>query len=246
MIGIYKIINNINGKIYVGQSIDIKERWKQHKYKAFNPNEKGYPSIIHVAFRKYGIENFSFEIIEECEIEELDNKECYWIRELNTLTPNGYNMLPGGQGTRALLKPRFCSICGKTISRDNKSGKCASCCQTKLFITKEALEEKLLEFKGNFTKIGDYFGLSDNAIRKKCKNYGLSSYSSDYKDKKEKVPIKKPVFQIDVETNEIIKKFNSIADAARELGVSRGSHITEVCKGKNKTAYGYKWKYVED
>ena len=90
MIGIYKIINNINGKIYVGQSIDIKERWKQHLYKAYNEKELGYNSAIHQAFRKYGYENFSFEIIEECEIEELDNKECYWIRELNTLTPNGY------------------------------------------------------------------------------------------------------------------------------------------------------------
>ena len=47
MIGIYKITNNINGKIYIGQSIDIKERWKQHLYKAYNKKEIGYNSAIH-------------------------------------------------------------------------------------------------------------------------------------------------------------------------------------------------------
>ena len=58
MIGIYKITNKINNKIYIGQSIDIKERWKQHFYKAYNKKESGYNSAIHQAFRKYGYENF--------------------------------------------------------------------------------------------------------------------------------------------------------------------------------------------
>lgn len=93
MVGIYKITNNKNRKIYVGQSIDINDRWKQHKYKAFNSKEKGYNSAIHLAFRKYGIENFSFEVIEKCQQDELDEKEQYWIKKLNSLSPNGYNIL---------------------------------------------------------------------------------------------------------------------------------------------------------
>lgn len=97
MTGIYKIVNKINGKIYVGQVKNIKERWKGHEYKAFNEKEKGYPSAIHAAFRKYGIENFSFEVIEECLSEELDIREAYWIKELNTMAPNGYNLTAGGQ-----------------------------------------------------------------------------------------------------------------------------------------------------
>ena len=45
MVGIYKITNNINGKAYVGQSINIKDRWKQHIYKAYNEKEIGYNSF---------------------------------------------------------------------------------------------------------------------------------------------------------------------------------------------------------
>lgn len=56
--------------------------------------------------------------------------------------------------------------------------------------------------------------------------------------------MKKAVFQIDSKTDEIIRKFESVAEAARTIGKAKGSHITEVCKGKYKTAYGYKWKYA--
>ena len=59
MIGIYKITNLINDKKYVGQSIHIDRRWKEHIYQNRN-------SAIHQAIEKYGIENFIFEIIEEC------------------------------------------------------------------------------------------------------------------------------------------------------------------------------------
>ena len=58
--GIYKIINKINNKIYIGQSINITERLKQHK-RSLNKYFK-YP--LYNAFRKYGIDNFEFIIIE--------------------------------------------------------------------------------------------------------------------------------------------------------------------------------------
>ena len=70
MKGIYKITNLINGNIYIGQSIDIENRFKTHKSRAFNENEREYEKPLYQAFRKYGLENFSFEIIEECEKEE--------------------------------------------------------------------------------------------------------------------------------------------------------------------------------
>ena len=246
MIGIYKITNNINNKIYVGQSIDIKERWKQHLYKAYNEKELGYNSAIHQAFRKYGYENFSFEIIELCNKEELDVKEIYWIKTLNSLAPIGYNILPGGQIYKASTRQLFCSKCGKEISKDNKSGLCRSCVQIKVPITKEELYEKLLENEGSFTKVGSFYGISDSAIRKKCKNFGLPYHSSDYKQgeqKKERKSYKRQVAQIDKNTKEIIHIYESIAEAARAVGASKGSHITEVCQGKLKTAYGFYWQY---
>lgn len=65
MIGIYKITNKINGKCYIGQSNDIERRWKEHKNSFSNPNVSDYESKKNRAFRKYGIENFDFQVLEE-------------------------------------------------------------------------------------------------------------------------------------------------------------------------------------
>ena len=124
MIGIYKITNLVNNKIYIGQSINIIERWKQHEYKAFNESEKAYNSAIHAAFRKYGLENFKLEVLEECSVDELDEKERYWIRKLDSLTPNGYNILVGGQQFR---KTRFCEKCNTLLPKSNITNLCEIC-----------------------------------------------------------------------------------------------------------------------
>lgn len=244
MIGIYKITNKINGKVYVGQSIDIEERWKQHEYKAFNINGNAYNSAIHQAFRKYGVENFEYQVIELCSVEELDAKEIYWIDKLDTLSPKGYNILPGGQKTRVSTRVLFCKKCGKEICKDNESGLCRSCVQIKTDISKEELYQALLDNKGNFTKVGAIYGISDNAIRKKCKTYGLPHLSSDYKPTKTKINQKKPVQSLDLVTGEVISTYESIADAARDLNLAKGSHITEACQGKIKSAYGFRWQYI--
>lgn len=92
MIGIYKITNLINKKIYIGQSVDIDKRLKRHKTTAFNKNSKCYEYPLYRSIRKYGLENFSFEIIEECKIEELEEKEKYYIQLYNSNDYNfGYN-----------------------------------------------------------------------------------------------------------------------------------------------------------
>ena len=97
MIGIYKITNNINGKVYVGQSKCIERRWCRHRNASFNPNGDEYDKPLYRAIRKNGLENFSFEVIEECLIDELDNKEKYWIQYYNSCNPNfGYNLVEGG------------------------------------------------------------------------------------------------------------------------------------------------------
>lgn len=93
--GIYKITNNINGKSYIGQSIDIENRWKQEKSRAFSLQASAYNNILSQAFRKYGIENFTFEIVETCKPEELNEKEIYYISKFNTYY-EGYNATTGG------------------------------------------------------------------------------------------------------------------------------------------------------
>lgn len=248
MIGIYKITNLKNHKIYIGQSIDIEERWKQHRWKAFNCNEVGYHSAIHCAMRKYGLDNFIYEVLEECGVEELDEKEKYWISQLNSIVPNGYNIMEGGQKIRREAPiPVFCTKCGKEISNQSQSGMCQSCVQLKCDITQEELYESLVQSKGNFALVGRKFGISDNAVRKRCQKFGLPFHSSDYKADEpiiQKSPYETPVRQIDPKTNEVIQVFRSANEAARSLGKNKGSHITEVCRGKGKTAHGYKWEYA--
>lgn len=92
MIGIYKITNKINNKSYIGQSVHIERRWVEHCM----PHTK---SQIANAIKEFGKENFLFEIIEECEIFELDEKENYWIKYFNTIVPNGYNVAENTEST---------------------------------------------------------------------------------------------------------------------------------------------------
>lgn len=107
MIGIYKITNKVNNKIYIGQSINIAERWREHRYRYNRVEETSYNYPLYRAFRKYTLDNFSFEIIEECTFEELDKRETYWIQYYNSILPNGYNQNYGGGGRIVYLKPVY-------------------------------------------------------------------------------------------------------------------------------------------
>lgn len=95
--GIYKITNIVNKKCYIGQSIDIENRWRQHKLQSSWRKQK--EKALYRAFIKYGLENFVFEIIEECKRKDLDRREIYWIKKYNSCKC-GYNMTKGGQGDR--------------------------------------------------------------------------------------------------------------------------------------------------
>ena len=90
---IYKIENLTNGKIYIGQSIHPYRRLIEHLYMARHHLDE---LPIHLALSKYKEENFSFTILEE-DIENYNEREAYWISYYNSISPNGYNILPGGQ-----------------------------------------------------------------------------------------------------------------------------------------------------
>lgn len=89
---IYVITNKLNGKQYVGQTIQkLSVRLSRHR----NDKRPG----ISQAIQKYGWENFSVEVLEECKSrEKLNEREIFWIAKLNTKTPNGYNLTTGGKG----------------------------------------------------------------------------------------------------------------------------------------------------
>ena len=81
--------------MYIGQSINIEKRWRGHKCELnHNRHRNGH---LQNAWNKYGEENFMFSVLEECQRNELDEKEIYWIDRRKTTTDDcGYNMQYGG------------------------------------------------------------------------------------------------------------------------------------------------------
>lgn len=103
MLYIYKFTNKITGKTYIGQTNDIEKRKRGHKSESFNPKANGYNLPFHAAIRKYGWENFEFEILEEIPDEfgreYLNEREIFFISYYKSLVDeNGYNLTKGGEG----------------------------------------------------------------------------------------------------------------------------------------------------
>ena len=90
---IYIIENLVDSKSYVGQTANPDFRWRKHRKASLDC------PYLHRAIRKHGRKQFNFSIIESCgPIDQANEKEAYWIKELDTLAPNGYNLKAGGLG----------------------------------------------------------------------------------------------------------------------------------------------------
>ena len=93
---IYKITNNINNKVYIGQTrYTLEFRWRQH----WNKKDNTY---FHNALHKYGKDAFTIEILEECDYKDLNSKEIFYIAKYDSFN-NGYNLTLGGDGNKRLL-----------------------------------------------------------------------------------------------------------------------------------------------
>jgi DNA-binding CsgD family transcriptional regulator len=95
---IYIIKNTVNDKVYVGQTkVSLKLRFQNHLSAARN----GKDYIIGKAIRKYGEDKFYIELLEECTVEELNEREKYWIAFFNSMdNRSGYNISTGGNVIR--------------------------------------------------------------------------------------------------------------------------------------------------
>jgi group I intron endonuclease len=99
MVGIYKITNLLTGEVYIGQSKDLERRKASHK----NPDPN---TIIGYNMLKIGIENFHFEVIEECSEDQLDEREDYYIQYYHSTDYGfGYNEIRGGINNRGESNP---------------------------------------------------------------------------------------------------------------------------------------------
>lgn len=97
--GVYRIVNTINKKQYIGSSININRRFRNHilslnRHKHCNP-------ILQSAWDKYGKDAFIFEVIEECDPNDTMDRETISILKYNSISPNGYNL------TNDARKPRL-------------------------------------------------------------------------------------------------------------------------------------------
>ena len=104
---IYKIVNQINGKIYIGQTIrSVSLRFKEHlKLATLEKNKK---SLLYKAIVKYGKENFIVQTVEECDNNALDEREKYWISFYNSFLGDGYNATSGGEGGVRVNYEKIC------------------------------------------------------------------------------------------------------------------------------------------
>ena len=268
MIGIYKITNTVNGKIYVGQSIDIARRWEDHI------NKKGQNSLISQAIKKYGFKAFTFEVLEECTQNELDDLEQYWIDFYDSCN-NGYNLTLGGQGSPKYKVADILASFEKTQNITQTARECGCSLNVARRIIHgeginfheqsdakpiEAINPETLQTIKQFTSIRDAassLNVSPAAISAALKGTHKTAcgyYWKEIDNQVEFAPItpkmwKTAVCQINAETGEIIATYESASAAAEALGKDRkngGSQITAVCRKRKKSTMGFMWCYENE
>lgn len=212
MIGIYKITNP-NKRIYIGQSTNIEGRWLKYKQLSCKDQPSLYSSL-----KKYGPENHIFEIIEECNVEQLDEREIYWGQHYNALSEAGLNLKLGESNGY------YSDETKQKMSIAHKGN------QKRLGCIMSNDSKQLISVKNSKPKPK---GFMSNELKKKISqsNKGISRN----KGKKMNVRV---IVQYDLQGN-FIKEWSSIKEANEKI---KGD-IHACCKEKQKTAGGFKWKY---
>jgi group I intron endonuclease len=220
-IGIYKITSPSN-KIYIGQSNNILYRWK---YGYFNYKCNKQTKLFN-SLKKYGYENHKFEIIEECDINLLDEREIYWGECFNVLGSEGLNCRLGdGKGK---LSEETKQKMRKPKSEEHRKN---------MSIAKIGIEySKERNIKISQNKIGI---LKNELTKQKMRKPKSEEHRKNMILAKESS--KKPILQYDLESN-FIKEWESITAASNFYNCGAGT-IGNNLTGISKTSLGYVWKY---
>jgi group I intron endonuclease len=231
MKGIYLITNLVNGKKYVGLSNNINRRIAEHKSpKNISKNK----TPLQKAFSKYSLHNFKFEILEEVfNIDLLAEREVFWIEKIKP----EYNVSDGGLGNKGhklsedvkqilsamgkMQWERKTELQKKAIISQNLKGKQKG--HVHLQVTKERIRNSLLGKKQ-----------SEVTVYKRALKLKKTMLGNKNGNKK--------VVQMGIDYSEI-KTYDSAVIAGLDLGI-HPSNITKVIKGKQKTAAGFRWKYL--
>lgn len=211
---IYKITNKINSKSYIGKTESTIEKRFQEHCQEAF-KERSKERPLYRAMRKYGIDNFEISLIEETD--DTEEREKYWIQKYGTYGSNGYNATLGGDG--------------------------------KAYYNHQMILEKLL-IDPYPNRVAKEIGCCPDIVREIAKINNIPIHHAGQERLASKA---KKISQYSCD-GEYIQSFNSIAEASRylvenqlttgnSLSGIRG-HISEVAKGKQKSAYGFVWRYA--
>ena len=224
--GIYKFENNINHMIYIGQAIDLENRYNKH---IRNIRDKKHQEDFYLALREYGIENFSYEILESFESydrETLNSLECYYIDFYNSMKPNGYNMVPGGSNGAGLAM-------GKKIQQFDMYG--------------QFIAEYPSALQAAYST-----GIEHSSICACARGQNLHTKTFQWKyndsnkiitDISAQIKLSHtPIWQYDLQGN-FIQEFSSYKDALDSIDVASSS-LCNCLKGKYNSCGGFLWSYA--
>lgn len=227
------ITNLVNLSCYIGQSNNIHRRFMEYRTPKYQ--FKNIQGSISLAFRKYGLWSFRFDIIEHCPLEELDNREVYWIA---LLLPE-YNRNNGGRGNSRPVSEET-----KKILRERGKAQWAAMSNVDKFMqVKNNLTHR--REKGYVMSEEDKYKMSIDR-KGKCKmskeQYALIGIKLQAK-LKGNTRGNKPVGCY--KDGKLIGTFPSLKIAGDTFGV-HPSCITGVLKGRRKTSCGYNWEYINN
>lgn len=191
-----------------------------------------------------GIDNFKFEIIEQVDNLLLNEREKYWIKQYNSLAPNGYNLTVGGQGTPGFSRPQ-------SQEEKNKKGNSVK----KYYQNHPQAREKVSQRTKELWKDPEYREKVISSNKKfyqqhpdmfKGKNNPMyGKYHTEEALEKIRVHAatrKLKIAQLNKDTLEIIQIFDGVKDAEKALNVSHG-WLSKAAR-QNKIAYGFRWKFL--
>jgi group I intron endonuclease len=263
---IYKITNIQSGKMYIGETSadDPDKRWKKHLSEI--KGNRGCPALRD-AIKKYGEDTFKFEVMIICFDKDRFIYEKEYIKKYNTQVPNGYNILPGGEGGGFLGKKHTPETLLKIkksteIFKQNNPNHYETYREYHTQKTKEAniserlknsekwkkaLAEKRVGANSHSNKNGmseDTKQKISNSVKKYFENNDNHNRINIVKHQTVMAEaVGKKIKQF-TENNELIKEYPSISEAGRTSGVKK-SNIQRVLNNPNKKAGGYFWKYSD-
>lgn len=254
--GVYKILNKINQKVYIGSSSQGLSIRLNYHVKNLKKN-KHKNTYLQRSWNKYGEKNFTFEVIEECSKDFCIIREQFWIDFYKSNNSSfGYNICAVAGSTlgfkyfeeqkQKISKALIGKLCGE---KHPMWGKKRIPTMLGKKHTPEAIT-KMKEFQKNRIRTKE-----EKQKQKECKNKGEKHH---YFGKKRewlgelnkilksgaKPDQRKTVIKLDLEGN-FIEKYSGLKEAADKNNMKVFSKICDVCNGNRKTAGGFKWKYEE-